>query len=100
MADALSGVADDARGEAVAPRVVVDSFHRFFNIPAATAEFGAPPISVDVYVSERLRDPSVKVAFGPFQCSSEVWTTLDGLEALIGRLQATLVRARIAREQA
>jgi len=78
--------------------VVVEAFSTGFEVPKVTEQFGARPTPVDVYVSDSA-DPSVKVEFGPFGCSSEVWTTLAGLEALVGRLQAALVRARIAREQ-
>ncbi len=43
---------------------------------------------------------SFQVELGNFNHSTQVWTDEKGIEALIGDLQAALVRARIAREQA
>lgn len=100
MADALSGVADDARGEAVAPRVVINDRVEasFFS---KGVDLRSPwKLSKGTHVRAYFSGESFEVAFGDTGAQFSLWMDEGDLEALIGDLMASLVRARIAREQA
>jgi len=98
MTDAPVGVADGtSRDDAGASREAVESFWSKGRLLA--------PVVGPSHRGTRVKSwyggaTSVNVVFGDFDHESSIWMTLGGLESLVGELQATLVRARIARENA
>lgn len=100
MGQTPSGVAPDTSrdGAGVVPsRASVESFHSKGRL--------LPPLLGPVSSGTRVQayypgGESVCVSFGQFAHETQIWTTLKGLDALIGDLQATAVSARIAREAA
>ena len=98
MTDALSSVTGDARGEAVAPRVgILEAVDRSFwsrGVDVAPPWPHAKGTHVRVFFSGE----SFEVAFGDPGAQFSLWVDEEALAALVGDLQAALVRARIARE--